>query len=444
MFAHRSFRWTHQALGLAAWLLLGSAAAQPLRLGSLLQMAKASDAQYAAARAAFEAGREKLPQAEAANRPQVNLSFNARQNRDGSSAYSGSLGYDADGATLTVTQALFRLANKAGTELAELQVQLAQQQLQAAEQDLLLRVARGYFDVLQAQDELAAANAQKEALTQQLTQARRSFEVGLAPITEFNEAQSRHDLGLAQEIAARGDLAGRSRVLEKYIARPLAALARLSQGANVAIIDEQTQDDLLAAAPRHALPVLIGRTVAQIAQKEIERREAGHHPTLDLVATMRRDHNVNFGAFGGSNTRQVSVGVELAVPLYQGGLVSSRVREALAELQKAQQELSNAERQARLDAQQSQLGVVSGAALTRALNQALKSSETQLRSTQRGQQVGLRTLVDVLNAEQQLYITRKDLASARYRTLLAGLQLRAAAGALTEADLRMLDSLLGD
>ncbi len=444
MTAQRPPRWTHHLLALATCLLAGSASAQVLRLGSLLELARANDAQYAAARAAFDAGREKLPQAIAANRPQINLSYSERQNRDGSTAYDGTKIYDAGGAAITVSQTLFRLANKAGTELAELQVQLAQQQLQAAEQDLLLRVARGYFDVLQAQDELAAATAQKEALTQQLNQARRGFELGMSPVTDFNEAQARHDLGVAQEIAARGELASRTRVLEKSIARPLGSLARLSDGASVTLIDAQTQDDLVAAAPRSGLQVLVGRTLAQIAQKEVERREAGHHPTLDLVATLRRDRNVNFGQFGGSNTRQFSVGVELALPLYQGGLVSSRVRESLAELQRAQQELSNAERQARLDAQQAQLGVASGAALTRALVQALSSSETQLRSTQRGLQVGVRTRVDVLNAEQQLFVTRKDLAAARYRTVLAGLQLRAAAGALTEADLRVLDSLLAD
>ncbi len=445
-------RWTRLALGLAACLLVGHAQAQAqaqapapapaLRLGAVLEMARASDAQYAAARAAFDAGRERLPQAEAANRPQVNLGYNLRMNRDASSVYQGRRSYDAGGAALTATQPLFRLANSAGVEQAELQVQLARLQLRAAEQDLLLRVARAYFDVLQAQDELAAASAQKDALTLQLTLARRGFEVGLAASTELNEAQARHDLGVAQEIAARGDLASRSRLLEKYIARPLPPLARLVDTADVSVIDAATQDQLVASAPTEALAVLIGRMVVRIAEVEVLRREAGHHPTVDLVAALRRDNNVNVGQFGGSDTRQLSVGLEVALPLYQGGVVSSRVREALAEVQRVQQELSNAARQAQLEAQQSQLGLSSGAALTRALLQALKSSETQLRSTVRGQQVGVRTRIDVLNAEQQLYITRKDLAAARYRSLLAGLQLRAAAGALADADLRTLDQLL--
>jgi outer membrane protein len=249
---------------------------------------------------------------------------------------------------------------------------------------------------------------------------------------------------VAQEIAARNELESKKRVLEKSIARPLPVLARLSEGANIDLIGEPAQRELVEAAPRNALQVLIGRTAAQVADKEVARRDAGHSPTLDLVAAVRNDRNVNFGQFGGNDTRQASVSVELTVPLYQGGAVSSRVREAQADLQRAQQELLNAERQALLDATQAQLGVQSGSALTQALKQALLSSETQLRSTQRGLQVGVRTRVDVLNAEQQLFATRKDLAAARYRTLVAGLQLRAAAGALAEADLRVLDTLLAD
>ena len=412
------------------------------RLGPILELARASDAQLAAARAAAAAGREKLPQAQAANLPNVNATYNPRRNRDGSSEYSGTRTFSAYSAALTANQALIRPANWAGTEQAELQVQLAEQQLALAEQDLLLRVARGYFDVLQAQDELAAAVAQKDAMVQQLAQAKRSFEVGTVPVTDFNEAQGRHDLAIAQEIAARNEVASKQRVLERYIAQPLPTLARLGENANIAVLDAPAQGQLVADAPKTALQVAAAQTSVAVAEKEIKRREAGHYPTLDLVGALRSDKNLNFGQFGGSKTREASIGVELAVPIYQGGAVSSRVREALAERDRAQQELANAERQATLDAQQAQLGVQSGAALTQALKQALVSSETQLKSTQRGLQVGVRTRVDVLNAEQQLFATRKDLAAARYKTLVSTLQLKAAAGTLAETDLRALDSLL--
>jgi outer membrane protein len=412
------------------------------RLGEVLDMARASDAPFAAARAAAQAGRERLPQAQATTRPNVNFNFSTRRNRDGSSAYDDTLSYDASSASLSVVQPLFRLLNKATIEQAEWQVQLVEHQLAFAEQDLLLRVARGYFDVLQAQDELAAATAQKDALVQQLAQARRSFEVGTVPVTDFNEAQTRHDLARAQEIATRNDLESKRRVLERSIARPLPPLARLMPGAGIALLDAQAQDALVEAAPKDALPVAIGRLAVEVAATEIDRRESGRHPTLDLFFSVGMSRNANYGRFGGTDTRQASLGFDLSFPVYQGGAVSSRTREAVADRLRAEEELLNAQRQARLDAQQAQLGVQSGSALTEALEQALRSAETQLRSTQRGQQVGVRTRVDVLNAEQQLFATRRDLAAARYRTLVAALQLKAAAGALRETDLRALDTLL--
>jgi len=431
----------------ATWAQVASAAAPTgttARLGQILEMARASDAQLAAARAAAAAGREKLPQAKAANLPNVNATFNPRRNRDGSTEYPGTRTFNAYSAVITANQALFRPANWAGIEQAELQVLLAEQQLQLSEQDLLLRVARGYFDVLQAQDELAAAVAQRDAMVQQLAQAKRSFEVGTLPITDFNEAQGRHDLAIAQEIAGRNEVASKQRVLERYIAGPLPALARLGENAKILVIDAPTQERLVSDAPRTALQVAAAQTTLAVAEKEIKRRGASHYPTLDLVGTLRSDKNLNFGQFGGSQTRELSLGVELTIPIYQGGAVSSRVREALADRDRAQQELANARREATLDAQQAQLGVQSGAALTQALRQALVSSETQLRSTQRGLQVGVRTRVDVLNAEQQLFATRKDLAAARYKTLISTLQLKAAAGTLADTDLLVLDPALGD
>lgn len=412
------------------------------RLSQILDQALATDARLAAARAAAAAGREKLPQAQAADLPNITATINPRRNRDGSTEYPGNRGFSAYSAALTLNQALIRPANWAGTEQAELQVQLAEQQLQIAEQDVLLRVTHAYLDVLQAQDELAAATAQKNAMVQQLAQVKRSFEVGTVPVTDFNESQGRHDLANAQAIAAHNELALKQRALERIIAGPLPPLARLRDQANIAVIDAQTQGELVVNAPRTSLQVGAAQTMLAVAQKEIKRREAAHYPTLDLVAAMRNDKNLNYGQFGGSQTREISLGVVLAVPIYQGGVVTSRVRESVADYERAQQELLDAQQQATLDAQQAQLGVESGVALTQALEQALVSSETQLKSTQRGLQVGVRTRVDVLNAEQQLFVTRKDLAAARYRTLIATLQLKAAAGRLAQADVRSLDSLL--
>ncbi len=441
------FQWPRACAWAAAILLLplcGVAAAQGARLSAILDMARGADAQFAAARAAADAGREKLPQAMAPMWPSASLTASVKGNRDGSTAYEGARSYEGGGAALVVSQPIFRVGLKVGAEQAEFQVRLAEQQLLLAEQDLFMRTARSYFDVLQAADELATAGAQKDALAQQLFQARRSFEVGTVPITDLNEAQARRDLAAAQEIAARNELELRKRVLERSIARPVPALARLKPTAGIELLNIAQTQELVDSAPRTALPVLITSTQAQVAEKEIARRESGHAPTLDLVGSVGANRNVAYGSFGGNDTRQASIGIEFNLPLFQGGAVSSRTREAIADRLRADAERLQAERQALLDAQQAQLGVQSGLALTQALQQALKSSESQLLSTQRGLQVGTRTRVDVLNAEQQVFATRKDLAGARYKTLISALQLKSAAGMLTEGDLRGLDALLDD
>jgi outer membrane protein len=409
-------------------------------------LARDADALYGAARAAAAAGRERLPQARAALRPNLVFSHVQRRNRDGSTSYVGGTdSYDASTTSLVLSQPVFRIANQVALEQAELQTELVEIQLAFAEQDLLLRVARAYFDVLQMDDELTVARAQKDAFAQQLAQARRSFEVGTAPVTDLNEAQARHDLAVAQEIAVRNELQLRQRVLERSIGRPLPRLARLRPEAAVTLMDDTSLQALVDAAPRDGAAVRVARLVVAVAAQEIRRRDAGHTPTLDLVASV--GHSTGVGvtpSLEGSSTRQASIGFELNVPLYQGGSVSSRVREAIAERLRAEQELLQAERQARFDAQQSLLGVNSGIALTQALQQAVASSESQVRSSQRGLQVGVRTRLDVLNAEQQLFSARKDLANARYRTLIAALQLRGVAGALGDADVQLVDRLLAD
>jgi outer membrane protein len=297
--------------------------------------------------------------------------------------------------------------------------------------------------VLQAQDALATVGAQKEAFAQQLAQARRGFEVGLAPVTDVNEAQSRYDLTLAQEIAARNELEVKRGNLEKSIRRPLPPLATLDPKASIDILPADQLRMLSESAETNATSVAIGTTTEQIARFEVEKQDAGHAPTIDLVGNVGRILNPNF-VFFSQQTKVASIGVEVAVPIYQGGGISSRSREAAANLARAQNELDNARRQARIDARQAMLGVQTGTALNQALRQAVSSSETQVRSTQRGLEVGLRSRVDVLNAEQQLFTTRRDLSAARYQALISGLQLKAISGVISSTDLQLLDTLLKD
>jgi outer membrane protein len=430
-------------IGACALLSLCAATTvQAANLGAIYALALANDPQFAAAVQTAAAGREKSAQGRALLRPTVGVNGYARRNDDSSSSYAGQASYNSGNIALNASQPLFRLANYAAYQQGELQAQLADRQLDLARQDLLVRIARSYFDVLQAQDALATVRGQRDAFDGQLAQARRSFEVGLAPVTDLNEAQARFDLTLAQEIAAVNDLEVRRRALEKAIGREIPALATLDADANIDILDESLLNDLSGSAAQQALPVAIGGLSEQIARQEVARQQAGHTPTVDLVASVGENRNGNYSQVGKQRTSSASIGIELSIPLYEGGAVSSRAREAASNLGRAQSDLDNARRQATLDARQALLGVRNGVALDKALRKAVTSGETQVRSTRRGLDVGLRTRVDVLNAEQQLYTTRRDLSAARYQALASGLLLKAAAGALREDDLRSLDALL--
>jgi len=402
-------------------------------LTDVYQLARVNDAQFSAAQATYQANLEKLPQGRALMRPSIGFAANLRENdSDNASAFS-SHQYG-----VTLTQPLYRKQNLEIIEQAKLQVLLAEQALKGAEQSLKLRVAQAYFAVLQAQDVLATAQAQKQALAEQLAQARKSFEVGVVTITDAHEAQARFDLTSAQEIAAQNDLEVKRRGLEKIINADSPTLARLHEGVKLALPEPNNMDAWVKQAEADNVLVSMGQTAQEAARREVNKQRAGHQPTLDLGANFSGSRNT---AAAGNRTAGY-LGLEFAVPLYQGGATESRIREAVAMQEKARFDLEDARRQARLDARQGFLGVLSGEAQARALEQAQVSSEAQLRSTTLGLEVGVRTRVDVLNAQQQLYTTRRDLSAARYQTLLAGLQLKAAAGALNEDDLKAVDALL--
>ncbi len=415
-------------------------AAHAANLSDTFRDAQAYDAQYAAARAAYQAGQEKSVQGRAGLLPNVNLGGNVRYNSVESSLPGGDADFDSNGLSLTAAQPLFRKQNRVQYEQSKGQVKIAEMQFKAAEQDLILRVAQAYFDVLQSQDNIAFINAQKAAITEQLAAARRNFEVGTATITDTHEAQARYDLAVAQEIAEQNNLNIRVRALEKLIGKPAGALDILVEN-KILKTDSGNIDDWANRAAEGNLQAEIQRIAKTIADQEVERNRAGHLPTLDAVAGYSINNNQNFGSTQ-VDTRTASIGLELNLPIYQGGLTSSRVREAVANQEKARQDLEVATRDASLQARQAWLNVNSGVARVRALEQALVSTKAQLDSTKLGLDVGVRTNLDVLNAEQQVLSARRDLAGARYAYLLSGLSLKAAVGTLNPAGLAELDQHL--
>lgn len=415
-------------------------AAHAANLSDVYRDALNYDAQYAAARAALKAGQERTAQGRAGLLPQVNLNGYVRYNDVESSLAGGDAEFDSNGLGVTAAQPLFRKQNWVQYEQAKNQTKIAGMQFRLAEQDLILRVAQAYFDVLQSQDNIAFINAQKAAISEQLASAKRNFEVGTATITDSHEAQARYDLAVAQEIAEQNNLNIRLRALEKLIGKPPGSLDTLVDN-KLLQAEANSIDDWAERAGKGNLQAEIQRLAKIIADQEIERARAGHYPTLDAVASYNINNGQNFGPQQ-IDTRVATIGVELNLPIYQGGLTSSRVREAVANQEKARQDLEAATRDASLRARQAWLNVNSGIARVRALEQALVSTRAQLDSTKLGLQVGVRTSLDLLDAEQQVLSARRDLAGARYAYLLSGLELKAADGSLGPTDLVAIDQHL--
>ena len=419
--------------------------AQAIDLLEVYREALANDAPFASARATLTAGRERETQGRSGLLPTIGVTGTyGRNDVDLTTAgISASRNYSNNGYTLSLSQPLFRVANWETYQQGKLSVATSEAQFAQAQQDLIVRVSQAYFDVLAAQDALASVQAQKVAITEQLAAAKRNFEVGTATITDTHEAQSRYDLAVAQEIAAQNDLQIRRTALQQIIGKPPAELAPLVSGVKLNAPQPAAVDTWVESAETQNYGVVGSQLALEIAQREIKRSRAGHYPTLDLVAS--RNHN-NQGASVTTLTSSLSntnsIGVQWAIPIFSGFAVDSKVREAIALEDRARADLENARRVAAQGARQAFLGVNAGLAQVRALEAAEVSSKSALESNRLGYQVGVRINIDVLNAQQQLYSTQRDLAKARYDTIVNGLRLKAAAGTLKEEDVAQINALL--
>ena len=433
---------------LAMALLLGAGqSAFAADLLSLYREAQIQDATFAGAKAQYIGAQEKLPQARALLLPSINFSAGTHYN-DVNTDYpsnifpSGRQDFYDYNYGVNLTQPIFRRQNTATFEQAKVQVKQAETQLSAASQDLMTRVAQGYFDVLLARANLSTIRSQKTAVAEQLEQAKRNFVVGTATITDSREAQARYDLVVAQELVGENDLEVKGRALEQIVGKPVGKLAGLSTPVTLNPPEPADMAAWVDQAYQSSLQVAFAQQSLEIAAQEIKKADAGHYPTLDAIGSLT-DNYANGSAQGiASDIKALVVGVQLNVPLYQGGGISSRVREAVAGQERARQDLEGARRNVALQTRTAFLGVTSGLGQIKALRQAVESTKLQLESTKLGQEVGVRTAVDVLNAEQQLAAAERDLAQAVYNTIVSQLKLKAAVGKLAEADLADVNRFL--
>lgn len=428
---------------------LAANAAQAADLLSVYRDAAAYDAQFAAARASLDAGREKLPQGRSGLMPTIGVGANTTWNDTEvtprtTPTTTTQREYNSHGWTATLTQPLFRWQNWAAYKQGEFAAAVAEAQFAAAKQDLIVRVAQAYFDVLNAQETVATAAAQKTAIAQQLESAKRNFEVGTATITDTHEAQARYDLAVATELAAQNDYTVKRQALQTLIGKEAELLKTLRAGAEINRPQPDDMQSWAATAEAGNLSVAQAQAALEIADQEVAKQRAGHLPTLDAVATYGRT-GVGYSATTGGagyDSKATTIGLQLTVPIFAGGYTASKDREAVALREKAIADLDNARRQAALGARQAYLGVTSGLSQVKAYEAAVASSQSALESNKVGYDVGVRINIDVLNAQSQLFDTRQKLSKARFDTLVAQLKLKQAAGNLTEDDLAAINALL--
>jgi outer membrane protein len=431
--------------------------AQAADLIQVYQQALANDATFASARASSIAGQELVPQGRAGLLPTVGITGGYTRSSNSQAAWNAGDVIDPNNPsriipsntatanvnqyTISLQQPLFRWDRWETYQQSKLQQSITEAQFAQAQQDLIMRVAQAYFDVLAAQDTLESTRAQKVATTEQLASAKRNFEVGTQTITDTHEAQAAYDLVVSQEIAAVNDLENKKTALQAIIGTPPAALATLRQGVTLSAPQPGNVDQWVSAAENQNYAVAVAELSLESAKRDISKNRAGHYPTLDLVASSSHSRTDGQAYLSGTNTNK-GIGVQYSIPLFQGFAVTSRVRQAIALEDKARNDLEANRRNAALNARQSFLGVNSGLAQVKALEAAEVSSNSALESNKLGYQVGVRINIDVLNAQRQLYQTRTDLAKARYNTILAGLKLKQAAGSLREEDLQPINALL--
>jgi outer membrane protein len=438
-------------LSVVASCLLALAAPALSAAEDLMQIyreAQRNDPAYAAAQANWQATQERLPQARAALLPNVSLSastnvnyFGTDLNSDPRTTINRNFGFG--GLTVSAAQPLYRYANTVAYSQAAQQVQQADYTLASARQDLILRAAGAYFDILLAQYTVELTESQKAAVSEQLAQAKRNFEVGVATITDTNEAQAKYDSIVAQEIAAANDLENKRTALRAIIGRVPQDLKRLGPGFEPTPPTPNALDTWVERALADNPAVRIAKYSSDIATLEIERQRAGRLPTIDLVGSVNAQlASASTNSSFSGDTRQVAIGIALNVPLYEGGFTDSKVREALALQENARQNLEVARRNALFNAQTGFTGVNSAVASVKAFEQALVSAQTAYESNKTGQEVGVRTNLDVLTTQQNVFQTRHDLAQAYFNYLLGVLRLKAAVGSLDDQDLEDINRRL--
>jgi outer membrane protein len=413
---------------------------------SVYQLAVESDPQLQAAKAAYQATLEVIPQSRAALLPNLGATGVVTRDRyhnrnpaagEPENTYATNKTFGAQ-----LTQAIYQRESFLKLEQTDTVVAQSKAQLTAAEQDLILRVATRYFLVLGAQDNLAFVKGDKEAIGRTLDQAQQRFDVGLSAITDVLEAQARYDIAVSDEINAEKLLADAREALREVTGVEPGVLEVLQPEIPLIPPDPAVEEQWVTVATDQNPLLVAARAATETARQEIDIQRAGHYPTLDLTADYAWRNN-DFGGFGISQERNdSSIGVQMTLPLYTGGLVSANTRQSQHQFTQAQETQVQQRRATERQARDYFRGVMTGISKVTALEQAVVSNEKALEAAEAGFDVGTRTIVDVLDTQRDLLSAKRDHARSRYDYLLDILRLKQAAGSLEENDLRLINALL--
>lgn len=435
-------------------------AVQAASLLEIYQQALQSDPQIHEAEARRLAALEAKPQARGALLPQLSIGGDwTRSEFDGTSVEidsDGSIGSLSSASEsevrrwqFTLRQTLFRWDQIVGLRRADKLVTRAEAVREAAQQDLIVRVAQRYFDVLAAEDRLTSIHANRTAIARQLEQAKQRFEVGLIAITAVQESQAAYDNSVADEISAKRSLATGREFLREITGEYVPALSAPGDDFPLITPDPNDETSWVDLSMSQNLNLVASRLDEQLARDEISFRRNGHYPTIELVANSgesdtEADRSFNNSPFipADSDGSSDSIAIQFNLPLFAGGATSSRVREAVYLHRAAREQLQRITRETERQARDAYLGVISERSRVKALAQAVSSSRTALEATEAGFEVGTRTIVDVLNSQFSLYVAITNYYQSRYDYVLNALRLKQAAGTLEVQDLERIDRWL--
>jgi outer membrane protein len=432
-----------------------------------------SDPQIRQADANRLASREARPQAWSALLPQLAGTLSRTQDRQDGSEAQGAIGSGTGTPTgpvppvngssgsvpflvnttartwsLNLRENLFSWSNWMSVKQADKEVAQAEATYLAAQQNLILRVAQAYFNVLSALDGLDANQASLEAISRQLDQADKRFEVGLIAVTDVQEAKAARDTAAAAVIAAKRTLATAGDQLSEITGQKYDALNKPGDDMPLNTPQPADEDRWVTVSRDQNVSLLSSRLQADIARENVRIAFGGHLPTFDLIASKSRTTSDGSEAIAGSpfslnngiNDRQYTL--QITVPLFSGGLTQSKVRQAQYQWIAAKEGVVQSSRATERQARDAYLGVISGIARVQALRQALESSQTALQATEAGYEVGTRTAVDVLNSRRTLVQAQTDYAVSRYDYIVSVIQLRLAAGNLSTNDVTEVNKWL--